>query len=124
MKGSRLKDVLDDKPFNKAFWDIMFGKLKKLATRIEMFKGPEMSIDDTEYRWVGDRIEYYEGDERLLSKEAKEALFKGTEYEELIPELDNLVFTVNKIGIAAEQMGNPSGTARVLNTIGLFGNSH
>tara|TARA_R100000081_G_scaffold86565_1_gene56363 strand:- start:376 stop:1809 length:1434 start_codon:yes stop_codon:yes gene_type:complete len=56
-----------------------------------------------------------------LSKEAKEALFKGTEYEELIPELDNLVFTVNKIGIAAEQMGNPSGTARVLNTIGLFG---
>ena len=72
MKGSRLKDVLDDKPFNKAFWDIMFGKLKKLATRIEMFKGPEMSIDDTEYRWVGDRIEYYEGDERLLSKEEME----------------------------------------------------
>ena len=56
-----------------------------------------------------------------LSKEAKEALFKGTEYEDLIPELDNLVFTVNKIGLAAEQMGNPSGTARVLNTLGLIG---
>ena len=56
-----------------------------------------------------------------LSKEAKEALFKGTEYEELVPELDNLVFTVNKIGLAAEQMGNPSGTARVLNTAALFG---
>ena len=49
-----------------------------------------------------------------LSKEAKEALFKGTEYEDLVPELDNLVFTVNKVGLAAEQMANPSGTARVL----------
>jgi hypothetical protein len=34
-----------------------------------MFKGPSMSIDDTEYRWVNDRIEYYEKDERLLTKE-------------------------------------------------------
>ena len=49
-----------------------------------------------------------------LSKEAKEALFKGTEYEDLVPELDNLVFTINKVGLAAEQMANPSGTARVL----------
>ncbi len=55
-----------------------------------------------------------------LSKEAKEALFKGTEYEELIPELDNLVFTIDKIGVAAQQMANPSGTARVLNTSALF----
>ena len=55
-----------------------------------------------------------------LSKEAKEALFKGTEYEELVPELDNLVFTIDKIGIAAQQMANPSGTARVLNTSALF----
>ena len=69
MKGSRLKDVLDDKPFNKAFWDIMFGKLKKLATAIEMFHGDKMNIDDLDYRWVDDRIEYYEGEERILSKE-------------------------------------------------------
>ena len=55
-----------------------------------------------------------------LSKEAKEALFKGTEYEELVPELDNLVFTIDKIGVAAQQMANPSGTARVLNTSALF----
>ena len=52
-----------------------------------------------------------------LSKEAKEALFKGTEYEDLIPELDNLVFTVDKIGVAAQQMANPSGTARVASSI-------
>ena len=30
MKGTRLKDVLDDKVVDKKFWDMMFGKLKKL----------------------------------------------------------------------------------------------
>jgi len=69
MKGSRLKDVLDDKVFNKEKWDMIIGKLKKLGTAIEMAKGPGMSIDDTEYRWVDDRIEYYEAEERLLTKE-------------------------------------------------------
>jgi len=68
MKGTRLKDVLDDKVFNKEKWDMLFGKLKKLGTAIEMAKGPGMSIDDTEYRWVNDRIEYYESEERLLNK--------------------------------------------------------
>mgnify|MGYP003305898062 CR=1 FL=1 len=57
MKGSRLVDVLDDNPtFQK--WREIFGKMRKLGTAIEMSKGPEMSIDDTEYRWVNDRIEY------------------------------------------------------------------
>ena len=69
MKGTRLKDVLDNKVVDKKFWDMMFGKLKKLGTAIEMAKGPGMSIDDTEYRWVNDRIEYYESEERLLTKE-------------------------------------------------------
>ena len=69
MKGTRLKDVLDDKVFNKDFWDIVFGKLKKLGTAIEMKYGPEMNIDDLDYRWVNDRIEYYESEERILSKE-------------------------------------------------------
>jgi len=68
MKGTRLKDVLDDKVFNKEKWDMIFGKLKKLGTAIEMFKGTEMNIDDREYRWVNDRIEYYESEERLLNK--------------------------------------------------------
>tara|TARA_A100001515_G_scaffold136461_1_gene128242 strand:+ start:3098 stop:5560 length:2463 start_codon:yes stop_codon:yes gene_type:complete len=58
-----------------------------------------------------------------LSKEAKEALFKGTEYQDLVPSLDNLVFTVDRIGKSAAQMANPSGTARVgyaLGTLGLL----
>jgi len=67
MKGTRLKDVLDDKPtFQK--WREIFGKMRKLGTAIEMFKGPSMSIDDTEYRWVNDRIEYFDNDKRLLTK--------------------------------------------------------
>ena len=69
MKGTRLKDVLDDKPINKEYWDTIFGKLKKLATAIEMYYGSSMSIDNVEYRWVQDRIEYYEKDKRLLTKE-------------------------------------------------------
>ncbi len=69
MKGTRLKDVLDDKVFNKDKWNMIFGKLKKLGTAIEMYFGPSMNIDQPDYRWVNDRIEYYEGEERLLTKE-------------------------------------------------------
>ncbi len=58
-----------NKIFNKDKWDMIFGKLKKLGTAIEMRKGPEMNIDDHDYRWVNDRIEYYEGEERLLTKD-------------------------------------------------------
>ena len=66
---TRLKDVLDNKVFNKEKWDMIIGKLKKLGTAIEMSKGPGMSIDDTEYRWVNDRIEYFDNDKRLLTKD-------------------------------------------------------
>ena len=69
MKGSRLVDVLDEQPFAKEKWDIIFGKLKKLGTAIEMYYGPSMDIDNVEYRWVQDRIEYYEKDKRLLTKD-------------------------------------------------------
>ena len=69
MKGTRLKDVLDDKVFNKEKWDMIFGKLKKLATAIEMYYGPSMDIDNVEYRWVNDRIEYFDNDKRLLTKD-------------------------------------------------------
>ena len=62
MKGSKSK-------IDRKFWDMVFGKLKKLGTAIEMAKGPGMSIDDTEYFWVNDRIEYYETNGRLLTKE-------------------------------------------------------
>ena len=33
-------------------------KLKKLGTAIEMKKGPQMNIDDHDYRWVDDRIKH------------------------------------------------------------------
>ena len=69
MPGSRLKDVLDEKPLNKKQWDMIIGKLKKLGTAIEMFHGPEMNIDDADYRFVNDRIEYYETKGRLLTKD-------------------------------------------------------
>ena len=62
MKGTASK-------INRKFWDMMFGKLKKLGTAIEMAKGPGMSIDDMEYRGVDDRIRYYENDYRLLTKQ-------------------------------------------------------
>ena len=68
MKGTRLKDVLDDK-MDKTKWNIIFGKLKKLGTAIELYWGESMDIDNVQYRWVNDRIEYYEKDGRLLTKE-------------------------------------------------------
>ena len=59
-----------DKPkFDKSVWDIIFGKLKKLGTAIEMYYGDKMNIDEPDYRWVNDRIEYYERDDRLLTPE-------------------------------------------------------
>ena len=62
MKGSKSK-------IDRKFWDIVFGKLKKLGTAIEMYYGGDMDIDNQEYRWVDDRIKYYEKDNRLLSKQ-------------------------------------------------------
>ena len=64
MKGSEGKVVWD-----KSKWDIIFGKLKKLGTAIEMYYGGDMDIDNMEYRWVDDRIRYYENDYRLLTKQ-------------------------------------------------------
>ena len=55
--------------FDKTKWDIIFGKLKKLGTAIEMYYGTKMNIDNVDYRRVNDRIEYYEGEDRLLTKD-------------------------------------------------------
>ena len=52
-----------------SFWGGVLMKLKKLGTAIEMKKGPSMSIDDTHYRWVDDRINYLESEGRVLTKE-------------------------------------------------------
>ena len=62
MKGSKSK-------IDRKFWDMVFGKLKKLGTAIEMYYGVKMDIDNQEYRWVDDRIQYYEKDDRLLTKQ-------------------------------------------------------
>ena len=51
------------------FWGKVCMKLKKLATAIEMYHGVKMNIDDVEYRWVDDRINYLESEGRKLSKE-------------------------------------------------------
>ena len=53
MKGSKSK-------IDRKFWDMVFGKLKKLGTAIEMYYGGDMDIDNVEYRWIDDRIKYYE----------------------------------------------------------------
>jgi len=53
-----------------------------------------------------------------LSKEAKNTLFGGNQYKDLVPALDDLVFTVERVGKAASDMANPSGTSRALFAIG------
>ena len=75
MKGSRLVDVLDDlgtDPVHREFWEKVFNKMQLLLVTIEKAKGPSMSIDDKEYRWVQDRIEYWNAEERLLSSHEME----------------------------------------------------
>ena len=51
------------------FWGKVIMKLKKLGTAIEMYYGTEMDIDNQEYRWVDDRIQYLERDGRKLTKQ-------------------------------------------------------
>ena len=43
--------------------------MRRLGTAIEMYWGPGMDIDNPEYRWVNDRIEYFDKNKRLLTKE-------------------------------------------------------
>ena len=62
MKGSKSK-------IDRKFWDVVFGKLKRLGTAIEMYYGGDMDIDNMEYRWVDDRIKHYEKNDRLLNKQ-------------------------------------------------------
>ena len=69
------------KYYDNILWDMIIGKLKKLGTAIEMKKGPYMNIDDIDYRWVSDRIEYYEKETRLLTKdEMKKANYLWDRY--------------------------------------------
>ena len=54
------------------FWGGVLMKLKKLGTAIEMKKGPKMNIDDHDYRWVDDKINYLESEGRVLNKDDME----------------------------------------------------
>ena len=47
-------------------------KLVKLVVAIETKKGPQMNIDDHDYRWVNDRIEYMENGSYIFTKENME----------------------------------------------------
>ena len=56
-----------------------------------------------------------------LSKEAKDILFKGSdEFADLAKELDNLQFTVNRVKESGRSAANPSNTAQIGYTMGLF----
>ena len=64
------------------FWGGVMMKLKKLGTAIEMKLGPEMNIDDSDYRWVDDRINYLESEGRkLTADEMKKANYMWTRYK-------------------------------------------
>ena len=49
------------------FWNRMFSRMGILLKLIDACK-PNRSIDDPEYRWVEDRIEYWQTDDRILTK--------------------------------------------------------
>ena len=65
MKGSRLVDVLDDTVLDTKFWNGIFAKMNQLLIKIE---STNPSIDDLELRWVSDRIEYWNSEQRVLTK--------------------------------------------------------
>ena len=65
MKGSRLLDVLDDTVLDTKFWNGIFAKMNQLLIKIE---STNPSIDDLELRWVSDRIEYWNSEQRVLTK--------------------------------------------------------
>ena len=56
MKSSKKKPAKRKYNYDSPLGKIIM-KLKKLATAIEVKKGPSMDIDDVQYRWVDDRIE-------------------------------------------------------------------
>jgi len=63
------KEADTDRFRGDTFWGGVMMKLKKLGTAIEMKKGPKMNIDDVQYRWVDDRINYLESEGRTLTRE-------------------------------------------------------
>ena len=67
MKPSKKKEADLGRFRGDTFWGKVCMKLKKLATAIEMYHGPSMNIDDHDYRWVDDRINYLQSEGRKLT---------------------------------------------------------
>ena len=57
------------KKLNLEFWNHMFSKMNTLLITIE---NTNPSIDDIDLRFVSDRIEYWNSEERILTKEEME----------------------------------------------------
>ena len=66
-KPAKRKTTGVDRFKGDTFWGGVLMKLKKLGTAIEMKKGPSMNIDDHDYRWVDDRINYLQSEGRKLT---------------------------------------------------------
>ena len=49
------------------FWNRMFSRMGLLLKLMDACK-PNRSIDDPEYRWVEDRIDYWKTTDRMLTK--------------------------------------------------------
>ena len=56
MKGTRLKDVLDDKVLDHKFWNGIFAKMNTLLVAMETAKG-NYDIDDIEIRYLESLLE-------------------------------------------------------------------
>ena len=71
MKDSDKKYTLDDlgtEPAHREFWEKIFTKMDRLLKTMKVSKG-NYDIDDPEIRWVSDRVERWNDEERILSKD-------------------------------------------------------
>ena len=66
MKSSENRNKMDTRTIE--FWSNIFGKLGVLVDLIMECK-PNYDIDDPEIRWITDRINYWQTDDRILTKE-------------------------------------------------------
>ena len=71
MKSSENREKMDNKAIE--FWNKIFKKMRLLLIKIE---NTNPSIDDAELRWVSDRIEYWNSNERILNKDEMETANK------------------------------------------------
>ena len=65
MKSSENREKMDNKTIE--FWSNIFGKMGVLVDLMLACK-PNHDIDDPEIRWVTDRINYWQTDDRILDK--------------------------------------------------------